>query len=116
MTEAHRRTRLWRSRHRDNGVLARRRSPGLKVFNLVRRRGFDIFSIGPFVDAPDELAAGLDWKWQELTRGELGIAVTLPEWSTAAVGWLIEVAFEAALSLEPAPYSLSVRVSRTAPK
>ena len=87
-----------------------------EVFNLIRKRGFDIFSIGPFVDAPEELAAGLDWRWQALTRGALGIAVSLPEWSTAAVGWLIEVAFEAALSLEPAPYSLSVRVSRTAPK
>ena len=42
--------------------------------------------------------------------------MTLPEWSTAAVGWPIEVASEAALSLEPSPYSLSVRVTRTAPK
>ena len=87
-----------------------------EVFNLIRKRGCHIFSIGPFVDVSDELAAGLDWKWQALTRGELCIAVSLPEWSTAAVGWLIEVAFEAALSLEPSPYSLSLRVSCTAPE
>ena len=85
-----------------------------EVFNLIRKRGFDFFTIGPLVDAPEEVAAGLDWKWQGLTRGEVGIAVSMPEWSTAAAGWLIEVAFQAALSLDPAPHALSVRVTRTA--
>ncbi len=84
-----------------------------EVFNLIRKSGFDFFTIGPLVDAPEEFAAGLHWKWQELTRGEVGIAVKMPEWSTAAAGWMIEVVFEAALQLQPAPGSLSVRVSRT---
>ena len=87
-----------------------------EVFDLIRRTGYVFFTIGPLVDAPDEVAAGLDWKWLQLTRGEVGIAVSLPEWSTAAVGWMIGTVFHAALSLEPAPHALSVRVTRTAPE
>ncbi|MCY4617802.1 MAG: hypothetical protein OXD50_04500 [Chloroflexi bacterium] len=84
-----------------------------EVFNLILGWGHDLFTIGPLVNAPEGVAAGLDWQWlQELTRGEVGMAVTMPEWSTAAAGWPIE----AELSLEPAPHSLSVRVSRTAPE
>ncbi len=84
------------------------------VLNLIRRYGHDFFTIGPLVDAPEEIAAGLDWRWLQLTRGQTGIAVLLPEWSTAAVGWMIGTVFEAALSLESAPHALSVRVTRAA--
>ncbi len=83
------------------------------VLTLLRSAGLYFFEIGPLVDAPDEIAAGLDWKWLQLTRGEVGIAVSLPEWSTAAAGWLIGTVFHAALSLESAPHTLSVRVSRS---
>lgn len=74
--------------------------------------GHDFFEIGPLVDASQEHDAGVDWEWLQSNRGHLGIAVKLPEWSTAAVGWLIGTVFEAALSLESAPQALSVRVSR----
>lgn len=83
------------------------------VFDLIWRHGHDFFTIGPLVDAPEDLAAGLDWRWLQLSRGPTGIAVSLPEWSTAAVGWLIGTVFEAALSLKSAPHALSVRVTRT---
>lgn len=83
------------------------------VLNVIRRSGRDSFTIGPLVDAPEEIAAGLDWRWIQSTRGQAGIAVQLPEWSTAAVGWLIGTVFEAVLSFEPAPHALSVRVTRT---
>ena len=83
------------------------------VLDRIRGRGYVYFTMGPLVDAPDEIAAGLDWKWLQLTRGEVGIAVSLPEWSTAAAGWLIGTVFEAVLSLESAPHTLSVRVSRS---
>lgn len=83
------------------------------VLDRIRGRGYVYFTMGPLVDAPDEIAAGLDWKWIQLSRGEVGIAVSLPEWSTAAVGWLIGTVFEAVLSLESAPHALSVRVSRS---
>jgi hypothetical protein len=86
------------------------------VMNVIRRYGRDFFTIGPLVDAPEEIAAGLDWGWLQLTRGEVGIAVSLPEWSTTAVGWLIGTVFEAALSLDSPPHSLSVRVTRAAPE
>ena len=83
------------------------------ILNPIRSAGFDFFEIGPLVDASEDVAAGLDWKWLQLTRGEVGIAVSLPEWSTAAAGWLIGTVFHAALSLESAPHTLSVRVSRS---
>lgn len=83
-----------------------------EVFGRIRRSGSDFFTIGPLVDAPEEYAAGLDWEWLGLKQGQTGIAVTLPEWSTAAVGWLIGTVFDAALSLESPPRDLSVRVTR----
>lgn len=85
-----------------------------EVFDLVQRIGHEFFTFGSIADAPEEIAAGRDWKWQGLSRGKTGIAVTLPEWSTAAAGWVIEVVFAAALSLDSAPYSLSARVTRAA--
>ena len=87
-----------------------------EVFPRIRRASHDFFEIGPLVDAPAEFAAGLDWARLSLNRGEVGIAVSLPEWSTAYVGWMIGTVFEAALSLESAPHALSVRVTRTAPE
>lgn len=81
---------------------------------LVRMQGTgaDFFEMGPLLAAPEDLAAGLDWGWIALGRADTGIAVSMPEWSPAAVGWLIASAFEAALSLESAPQALSVRITR----
>ena len=87
-----------------------------EVFERIQRSGHGFFTIGPLVDAPKELAAGVDWTWAQLTRGGTGIAVSLPEWSTAAAGWMIGTVFETALALDPAPHALSVRVTRTAPE
>ena len=82
------------------------------VFERIRWYGQGFFTIGPLVDSSEEIAAGLDWRWLGLTRGQIAIAVTLPEWSTAAVGWLIARVFDAALSLDSSPQDLSVRVTR----
>ena len=106
---------------RTSAVLTLASSPGgdamvSDVLNVIRRSGRDFFTIGPLVDAPEEIAAGLDWRWLQVTRGQTGIAVQLPEWSTAAIGWLIGTVFEAALSMDSAPHALSVRVTRTAPE
>ncbi|MDE2967324.1 MAG: hypothetical protein OXS30_07570 [Chloroflexota bacterium] len=84
-----------------------------EVLNRIEGLGADFFEIGPLVPASEALAAGLDWDWIPWARGDTGIAASLPEWSTAAVGWLIGTVFEAALSLESAPQALSVRVART---
>ena len=93
----------------------RRSSLVTEVHAGIQGSGADFFEFGPLVDTPKELAAGTDWDWIQLTCGDAGIAVTLPEWSTAAVGWLIGRVrvFEAALSLESAPQALSVRVTRS---
>lgn len=85
-----------------------------EVFDGVQGTGFRYFEIGPLIDAPPDYAAGLDWGWLGLARERSGIAVSLPEWSTAAVGWLIGRVFEAALSLDSPPRALSVRVTRAA--
>ena len=86
------------------------------VFEHIRRYGHGFFTIGPLVGAPEEIAAGLDWKWLGMRQAPDGIAVTMPEWSTAAVGWVIGTVFEATLSLESPPQSLSVRLTRSAPE
>lgn len=85
---------------------------GSKVLARKEGTGADLFEIGALAAAPEELAADLEWGWIELSRGGTGITVLMPECSPAAIGWLIASAFEAALSLEPAPQTLSVRVTR----
>lgn len=74
--------------------------------------GHDLFDIGPLVDAPQKHEAGVDWEWLQMAPSDTGISLNLPEWSTAAVGWMIATVFEAALSLDSAPQALSVRVTR----
>ena len=51
-------------RHRHYGVLAGRRSPWSRMSSISSGgAGHVFFTIGPLVDAPAEVAAGLDWKW-----------------------------------------------------
>ncbi len=45
---------------------------------------------------------------------DTAIEVSLPEWSADAVGWVVARVVDAALSLDPAPHHLSVRVARAA--
>lgn len=83
-----------------------------EVFKGIQGTGFRFFEIGPLVDAPPDCAAGLDYAWLGSAREPTGIAVSLPEWSTAAAGWLIAQVFNAVLSLDSAPENLSVRLTR----
>ena len=83
-----------------------------EVFGRIEPAGAYFFEVGPLVEASRSYAAGLDWGWLQLQQLGTGIAVSMPEWSTAAVGWLIAAVFDAALPLESAPEALSVRVTR----
>jgi len=74
------------------------------------------FEVGSLFTAPPEYAADTDWPWPQIVRTNKGLDVSMPEWSAGAIGWVIGVVFDAALTLDPAPYELSVRVSRTAPE
>ncbi len=85
-----------------------------EVLSSIQGTGFHFFEFGPLVDVPADYTAGLDWGWLGLERGQIGVAVTLPEWSTAAAGWLIAQVFDVVLSLESPPQALSVRVTRYA--
>ena len=71
------------------------------------------FEIGSLIPAPAEYAAGPDWAWPQFARTNMGLDVSMPEWSPSTVGWVVARLFEAALSLDPAPQALSVRVSRS---
>lgn len=84
-----------------------------EVLEGIQGTGFHFFEFGPLVDVPGDYATGLDWGWLGLERRQVGIAVTLPEWSTSAVGWTIARVFDTALSLDSAPQELSVRVTRS---
>ena len=74
------------------------------------------FEIGSLIPAPAEYAAGPDWAWPQFARTNMGLDVSMPEWSPSTVGWVVARLFEAALALDPAPQALSVRVTRTAPE
>ncbi len=84
-----------------------------ETFAGIQKSGMPFFEIGALLDAPAGYAAGLDWEWLQLERTDSGLAVSMPEWSTAAAGWLIASVFDAALALESAPQCLSVRVTRS---
>lgn len=83
-----------------------------QVFARLEGAGASFFRFGPLLSVLDSEAAGIDWDWLKLGRTDAAIAVSMPEWSTAAAGWLIATVFEIALSLQAPPSSLSVRVSR----
>lgn len=65
------------------------------------------------VEALQDINAGPFRFGQLLTteQGE-GIALSMPEWTPAAVGWAIAEAFDTALQLDSVPRDISVRVSR----
>ena len=71
------------------------------------------FEIGSLNTAPAEYAAGPDWAWPQFARTNMGLDVSMPEWSPSTVGWVVARIFEAALALDPAPQALSVRVTRS---
>ncbi|MCY4619178.1 MAG: hypothetical protein OXD50_11630 [Chloroflexi bacterium] len=83
------------------------------VVAAIHQRNTGSFQFGSLVTAAAEYAADTDWPWPQLVRTNMGLDVSMPEWSGGAVGWVIGTVFDAALSLEQAPGSLSVRVSRT---
>ena len=74
------------------------------------------FQIGSLITSPAEYAADTDWPWPQIVRTNMGLDVSMPEWSPSTVGWVAARLFEAALALDPAPHALSVRVTRTAPE
>ena len=82
--------------------------------NLRRAHG-RLFEIGPLTTAPPEYAAGPDMRSVEWARAEpsQAIAVSLPEWTPSAVGWIIAKLFDATLSHNPDMRNLSVRVTRS---
>ena len=84
-----------------------------QVFAFIQRTKSGSFEIGPLITAPDDYAAQPDWQQIKWPTVDTGVAVSLPEWSPAAVGWVIATLFDAILSHDPAPQHLSVRVTRT---
>ena len=82
------------------------------VVAAIQQTNTGSFKIGSLVSVPAEYAAGPDWGWLELSHVDTGVAVSMPEWSPATVGWVIARLFDAILSSEPKPRHLSVRVTR----
>ncbi len=72
------------------------------------------FEFGPLIDAPEAyVPQPLDWRdeWANLDSNP-GLQVSMREWSASSVGWIIAVLFGVALTQDPAPTTLSVRVTR----
>lgn len=84
----------------------------LKDLNLNSGPPFDF---GPLVDASADRAVGRDWPPIRWVARDTGIAVTTPDWSPGAVGWVAARVADSALSLDSPPRHLSVRVSHTRP-
>lgn len=83
------------------------------VFSFIQQIHSGLFEIGPLITAAEGQSAQPEWRgvdWQQVDRG---VAVSMPEWSPAAVGWLIATLFDAVRSHHPATRHLSVRVTRS---
>ena len=87
-----------------------------EVVDAIHETNTGSFEIGSLITAPAEYAAGPDWAWPQFSRTNMGLDVSMPEWSPSTVGWVAATLFEAALDRGPAPQALSVRVTRTAPE
>ena len=86
------------------------------VVDAIQETNTGSFEIGSRIKAPAEYAADTDWPWPQMVRTNMGLDVSMPDWSPSTVGWVVARLFEAALSLDSAPQALSVRVTRTAPE
>ena len=85
-----------------------------EVVAAIHQTNTGSFEIGSPITAPAEYAASPGWAWSQLANTNMGLDVSMPEWSPSTVGWVAARLFEAALALDPAPQALSVRVSRLA--
>ena len=84
-----------------------------EVVAAIQQTNTGSFRIGPLTSAPEGYDAGPEMAFMQWIRGESGIAISMPEWSPSAVGWVIARVFDAVLSRDPAPQNLSVRLTRT---
>ncbi|MCY3921800.1 MAG: hypothetical protein OXG27_05320 [Chloroflexi bacterium] len=82
------------------------------VFSFIQQIHSGPFEIGPLVAGPDGQAAQPKWRGVYWQRVGGGVAVSMPEWSPAAAGWLIATLFDAVRSHHLATRHLSVRVTR----
>lgn len=73
----------------------------------------DSLRLGPLVSAPAAHAEGDQGKSIRWANADTAIAVSLPAWSADAIGWVVAMVFDAALSKVRAPEHLSVRLTRT---
>lgn len=83
------------------------------VFSFIQRIHSGPFEIGPLITVPEGQAAQPEWRGIDWQRVESGVAVSIPEWSPPAIGWLIATLFDAVRSHQPATRHLSVRVTRS---
>ena len=83
-----------------------------EVVSVIQQTNTGAFAFGPLVATPGEHAAGPEMRWIQWARVDQGVAVSMPEWSPAAVGWVIARVFDAVLARDSAPQNLSVRVTR----
>ncbi|MYI05704.1 MAG: hypothetical protein F4066_12720 [Chloroflexi bacterium] len=84
----------------------------VQTFTFIQRAKFGLYSFGGIVRAPKDDAAGEEMFGIEWVSADTGVAVSLAEWSPAAVGWLIATLFDAVRAHHPATRHLSVRVTR----
>ena len=83
----------------------------------LRQRNTGSFTFGPVVDVPAphliHLPAAPEHFSPALVPADLGVAVTLPEWTASAAGWSLGLIIDTARALMPAGYRrCAVRVTR----
>ena len=98
----------------DQGLLGVQNVPEL-VAKLQRRntRPFEFRSI---VDVPEEhmvKTSAEEHSYIDRRDGsDLGVSVTMPEWTPSAAGWVLASTMDAARTIDPEPDNFTVRVTR----
>jgi hypothetical protein len=86
------------------------------VASLQRRNTRSLFEFGPVVAVPEQhwISAPVEMPWSGVSpaRSGLGVAVTLPEWTASAVGWVLATVIDAARTSAPDVPNLAVRLTR----
>ena len=84
------------------------------VADEVRQWNTGSFEFGSLVPVPGDYISRPEWMgvgWAT-DASNLGIPVSMAEWSASSIGWIIARAFDLTLSLDAAPANVAVRVTR----
>ncbi len=80
----------------------------------LQQKNTEAFTFGPVAAVPEShsIKVPVEVWWWYSTSPDLGVAVTLPEWTASAAAWVLAIIIDTARALTPEVRNCAVRVTR----